>query len=78
MDELLGNLKHLGMPAELFPHQALNQHLGHAKAKLSTAEEGKLNESVELISVVILFSNGCRLLNSRALLPTSFLREPLH
>lgn len=78
MDELLGNLKHLGIPAELSPRQALNQHLEHAKAKLGAAEEGRLAASVELISVVILFFNGCRLLNSRALLPTSFSREPLH
>ena len=38
MDELLGNLKHLGMPAKLSLHQALIQHLGYAKAKLGTAE----------------------------------------
>ena len=63
MDELFGNLKHLGIPAELSPRQALNQHLEHAKAKLGAAEEGRLAESVELISVAILFSNGCRLLD---------------
>ena len=42
VDELPGNVKHLGVPAELSLHQAQNQHPGHAKAKLGTAEEGRL------------------------------------
>jgi hypothetical protein len=42
VDELPGNVKHLGAPAELCLHQAPNQHPGHAKAKLGTTEEGGL------------------------------------
>lgn len=42
VDELPGNVKHLGVPVELSLHQAPNQHPGHAKAKLGTAEEGRL------------------------------------
>ena len=42
MEELFGKLKHIGMPAELFQHQALDRHPRHAKAKLGTFEEGRL------------------------------------
>jgi hypothetical protein len=42
VDELPGNVKHLGVPAELSLHQAQNQHPGHAKTKLRTTEEGRL------------------------------------